>query len=79
MLNQNLFAPVAGEGENGKPVVIPARDILKMQHQFQINRYNLLASDRIALNRTLPDVRKKKYNYIELVDNVGSKFYILFS
>ncbi|XP_055306428.1 polypeptide N-acetylgalactosaminyltransferase 3 isoform X2 [Sitodiplosis mosellana] len=31
-----------------------------MQQQFSINRFNLLASDRIPLNRTLPDVRKKK-------------------
>lgn len=48
-----------GDGENGKPVVVPAKDLLKMQQLFQINRFNLIASDRIALNRTVPDVRKK--------------------
>ena len=31
-----------------------------MQQQFQINRYNLVASDRIAFNRSLPDVRKSR-------------------
>lgn len=60
LVDKNHFAPVAGEGENGKPVVIPQRETLKMHQQFSINRYNLLASDRIPLNRTLPDVRKKK-------------------
>lgn len=60
LLDKNNFAPVEGEGENGKPVVISQREMLKKQQQFSINRYNLLASDRISLNRTLPDVRKKK-------------------
>lgn len=62
-MNQNNFSPVSSEGENGKPVVIPPREVLKSQLQFQINRYNLLASDRIPLNRTLPDVRKKKLDF----------------
>ncbi|XP_059612994.1 polypeptide N-acetylgalactosaminyltransferase 3 isoform X2 [Phlebotomus argentipes] len=32
--------------------------MVRMQQSFQINRFNLLASDRISLNRTLPDVRR---------------------
>lgn len=59
-LDKNNFAPVEGLGANGKPVIISQREGLKMQQQFSINRFNLLASDRIPLNRTLPDVRKKK-------------------
>ncbi|XP_053691775.1 polypeptide N-acetylgalactosaminyltransferase 3 [Sabethes cyaneus] len=59
-LNTNNFAPIPGVGENGDPVVIQAKDLLKMQQLFQLNRYNLLASDRIAFNRSLPDVRKPK-------------------
>lgn len=55
-----MFDPRPYEGNNGEPVQIPAKDFQKMQQLFQINRYNLLASDRIPLNRTLPDVRKKK-------------------
>ncbi|KAG4070038.1 hypothetical protein HA402_013698 [Bradysia odoriphaga] len=58
-LNRNDFSPVSGEGDNGKPVIVPAKDVLKMQQKFQINRFNLMASDRMPLNRTLPDVRKK--------------------
>lgn len=60
LLDQNNFAPVEGEGKNGQAVIISQREMLKMHQQFSINRYNLLASDRIPLNRTLPDVRKKK-------------------
>lgn len=59
-LNINDFSPVSGEGDNGRPVIVPAKDVLKMQQRFQINRFNLMASDRMPLNRTLPDVRKKK-------------------
>lgn len=64
-LDKNNFAPIEGEGENGKPVVIPQREMLKKHQQFSINRYNLLASDRMPLNRTLPDVRKDKYDFIQ--------------
>lgn len=59
IVNQNFYEPHAGEGADGRPVAIPARESLKMQHLFGINKYNLLASDRIPLNRSLPDQRKK--------------------
>ncbi|XP_055681573.1 polypeptide N-acetylgalactosaminyltransferase 3 [Lutzomyia longipalpis] len=59
-LNANNFSPIPGEGENGKPVAIPVKDMLRMQQVFQVNRFNLLASDRISLNRSLPDVRRVK-------------------
>ncbi|XP_078259994.1 polypeptide N-acetylgalactosaminyltransferase 13 [Rhinoraja longicauda] len=46
-----------GPGEMGKAVLIPKEDQEKMRELFKINQFNLLASDLIALNRTLPDVR----------------------
>ncbi|KAI4457225.1 n-acetylgalactosaminyltransferase [Holotrichia oblita] len=64
MLNTNNFKPEPKAGENGMPVVTEPRDLLKMQQLFQINRFNLMASDRIPLNRTLPDVRRKKCKYL---------------
>ncbi|XP_072903436.1 polypeptide N-acetylgalactosaminyltransferase 13 isoform X2 [Hemitrygon akajei] len=46
-----------GPGEMGKAVHIPKEDQEKMRDLFKINQFNLMASDMIALNRTLPDVR----------------------
>ena len=43
--------------EMGKPVVIPKEDQEKMKEMFKINQFNLMASEMIALNRSLPDVR----------------------
>ncbi|XP_068247231.1 LOW QUALITY PROTEIN: polypeptide N-acetylgalactosaminyltransferase 1-like [Palaemon carinicauda] len=60
LLNFNGYDPQPRAGENGNPVQIPTWEIARMQKLYHINRFNLLASDRIPLNRTLPDVRKKK-------------------
>ncbi|KAJ8353899.1 hypothetical protein SKAU_G00214660 [Synaphobranchus kaupii] len=49
--------PRDGPGEMGKPVVIPKENQEKMREMFKINQFNLMASEMIALNRTLPDVR----------------------
>uniref|UniRef100_A0A7N6C2L3 Polypeptide N-acetylgalactosaminyltransferase n=1 Tax=Anabas testudineus TaxID=64144 RepID=A0A7N6C2L3_ANATE len=46
-----------GPGEMGKAVNIPKDDQEKMKELFKINQFNLMASDMIALNRSLPDVR----------------------
>ncbi|XP_046753760.1 polypeptide N-acetylgalactosaminyltransferase 3-like isoform X2 [Diprion similis] len=59
LLNKNMFNPRPYEGRDGHPVMIPPKDFILMKQLFQINRFNLLASDRIPLNRSLPDVRKK--------------------
>ncbi|XP_056610069.1 polypeptide N-acetylgalactosaminyltransferase 13 [Triplophysa dalaica] len=44
-------------GEMGKAVIIPKEQHDKMKELFKINQFNLMASDMIALNRSLPDVR----------------------
>ncbi|XP_041118008.1 polypeptide N-acetylgalactosaminyltransferase 13-like isoform X2 [Polyodon spathula] len=46
-----------GPGEMGKAVIISKDDQEKMKELFKINQFNLMASDMIALNRSLPDVR----------------------
>ena len=46
-----------GPGEMGKAVVIPKSQESDMKEKFKINQFNLMASDMISINRTLPDVR----------------------
>ncbi|CAH1983213.1 unnamed protein product [Acanthoscelides obtectus] len=60
MINQNSFNPVPSAGKNGRPVVVDTKDFIKMRQLYQINRFNLMASDKIPLNRSLPDFRRKK-------------------
>lgn len=52
-----LSRPRDGPGEGGKPVVIPKENQEKMKEMFKINQFNLMASEMISLNRSLPDVR----------------------
>lgn len=59
LMNRNMFNPRPNAGKNGSPVMIPPKDFFMMKQLFQINRFNLMASDRIPLNRSLPDMRKK--------------------
>jgi polypeptide N-acetylgalactosaminyltransferase len=44
-------------GENGKAVIIGKEEEALKNEKFKLNQFNLLASDRIAFNRSLPDVR----------------------
>ncbi|XP_048754364.2 polypeptide N-acetylgalactosaminyltransferase 13-like isoform X2 [Ostrea edulis] len=46
-----------GPGEMGKPVSLPADKQAEAKEKFKINQFNLVASDMISLNRSLPDYR----------------------
>jgi hypothetical protein len=46
-------------GENGKPVVIPEKLKKEAEKRFTENQFNIVASDLIALNRTIPDQRSQ--------------------
>lgn len=74
VINQNFYDPHPNEGALGRPVAISPREVLKMHSLFKINRYNLLASDRIPLNRTLSDVRNKRlvdvYNIVIKIHDI---------
>jgi len=57
LVPEPIQKPHEGPGEMGKPVVIPKEEQEKMKEMFKINQFNLMASEMIALNRSLPDVR----------------------
>lgn len=52
------YEPIPGAGEEGTPVFLPSFLEPKQRALFAINRFNILASDRISVSRKLPDVRK---------------------
>uniref|UniRef100_A0AC35G9P1 Polypeptide N-acetylgalactosaminyltransferase n=1 Tax=Panagrolaimus sp. PS1159 TaxID=55785 RepID=A0AC35G9P1_9BILA len=57
-LNANNFNPVNGLGENGRAVNLKIKEELESEKTFGINQFNLWISDRLSLNRSLPDIRK---------------------
>lgn len=55
---------VGQPGEMGKPVQIPSEQETLMREKFRLNQFNLLASDMISMNRSLPDVRLEGYSML---------------
>ncbi|KAI3413543.1 RICIN [Globodera pallida] len=56
--NANGWAPRGGAGEGGRAVALTAEEEREGQRTFGINQFNLMASDRMSLSRSLPDVRR---------------------
>ena len=48
---------VGSPGENGASVVLTGKDKALADSLFKKEAFNIIASNRIALNRTVPDVR----------------------
>ncbi|KPM06533.1 hypothetical protein QR98_0050100, partial [Sarcoptes scabiei] len=59
--------PKSWPGENGKGVETSPEEEKEKNEKFKLNQFNLMASDRIALNRTLMDVQKKKVSSIPTI------------
>ena len=64
---------MSSAGELGQPVFLASHEERKAKRLWHINKFNIVVSDRIPLNRTLPDVRKascqnKQYNTPNLPD-----------
>uniref|UniRef100_A0A0N4ZD11 Polypeptide N-acetylgalactosaminyltransferase n=1 Tax=Parastrongyloides trichosuri TaxID=131310 RepID=A0A0N4ZD11_PARTI len=58
-LNANGYRPIEGYGENGLSVHLNKQQESLGRHLFDINQFNLVVSDLIAANRSLPDQRRK--------------------
>lgn len=58
-------------GELGNGVQIPADQDALMKEKFKLNQFNILASDKISLNRSLLDVRHgrlvRAYSIIRII------------
>lgn len=70
-----------GPGEMGKAVVIPKEKESQSKEMFKINQFNLLASDMMSLNRSLPDYRMdacKKKEYPQVVKLPKTSIVIVF-
>ena len=48
-------------GDNGRAVNVPKEKEAESKELFKINQFNLMASDMMSLNRTLPDYRMDAY------------------
>ncbi|CAD5217273.1 unnamed protein product [Bursaphelenchus okinawaensis] len=57
-LNANNYHPIEGYGDYGRAVNLNQKEDLESEKTFGINQFNLYISDRISVNRSLPDVRK---------------------
>lgn len=59
-LPERLFDPAHPLGEMGKPVIFEGDMKTHADALYHKNAFNLLASDMIAFNRSLPDVRSQQ-------------------
>ncbi|XP_071944214.1 polypeptide N-acetylgalactosaminyltransferase 1-like [Antedon mediterranea] len=70
-----------GVGENGNPATTLDNETHLMEATFEENQFNVFQSNKIALNRSLPDVRPEgcsKYTYYERDDLPKASVIIVF-
>ncbi|XP_041478960.1 polypeptide N-acetylgalactosaminyltransferase 1-like [Lytechinus variegatus] len=74
---ERAFDPANPLGEMGKPVVFEGEMKKLADVLYPRNAFNLLASDRIAFNRTLPDVRPKQCKSVVFPDGLPTTSVII--
>ncbi len=52
-------------GEAGRPVVIPNHLKEEAKKRFKENQFNIVASDLMALNRSIIDQRSSKFSFVD--------------
>lgn len=51
----------SGHGENGRAVSVPRELEAEAKDKFRVHQFNLIASDLVSVNRSLPDYRSWAY------------------
>ncbi|OWR48907.1 polypeptide N-acetylgalactosaminyltransferase 3 isoform 1 [Danaus plexippus plexippus] len=59
VINTNHYSPVQGAGEGGRPVQLLPKEIIPARELYSLHSYNIFVSDRISINRHLPDMRSE--------------------
>ncbi|XP_061718563.1 LOW QUALITY PROTEIN: polypeptide N-acetylgalactosaminyltransferase 3-like [Cydia pomonella] len=71
IINSNNYAPIKGAGEGGRPVQLAQRELITARELYQLHSYNILVSDKISINRSLPDMRSDSCKSVEFnLDNL---------
>ncbi|XP_034834758.1 polypeptide N-acetylgalactosaminyltransferase 3-like [Maniola hyperantus] len=65
VININHYAPIEGAGEGGRPVQLSQREIIPARDLYALHSYNIVVSDRISINRSLPDMRSESCRSIQ--------------
>ncbi|XP_049705813.2 polypeptide N-acetylgalactosaminyltransferase 3 [Helicoverpa armigera] len=60
VIHKNNYAPVPGAGEGGRPVQLSQRELITARELYSLHSYNILVSDKISINRSLPDMRSDR-------------------
>ena len=51
----------SGHGESGRAVSVPRELEAEAKEKFRVHQFNLIASDLVSVNRSLPDYRSWAY------------------
>ncbi|CAH4029986.1 unnamed protein product [Pieris brassicae] len=78
IINTNNYAPIVGAGEGGRPVQLLQREIITARELYPLHSYNILVSDRISINRSLPDMRNESCRNVQYnLDNLPTATVII--
>ena len=58
LFTDHMYVFDAGNGEQGKPFPLTETD--RVDQAYRENGFNIYISDRISLNRSVPDIRHPK-------------------
>ncbi|XP_050549904.1 polypeptide N-acetylgalactosaminyltransferase 3-like [Spodoptera frugiperda] len=78
VIHKNNYAPVPGAGEWGRPVQLSQRELITAREMYSLHSYNILVSDKISINRSLPDMRSDKCKEVQFdLDNLPTATVII--